>query len=138
LAHKGMQMLMLIGIAGAIGLHAAYAQASPVRDAVMALQRGEALYEARCTGCHSVDVHRVGPAHAGVYGRKAGSAAGYAYSVALKASNIVWKTRTLDDWLRDPEAVIPGQRMGFSVEEAADRADLIAYLKSLPALMRRE
>ena len=93
--------------------------------------RGARLYEARCGGCHSVEAHRVGPSHRGVFGRRAGSAAGYAYSPALAASRIVWTAATLDAWLADPERTIPGQAMGYRVEQAGDRADLIAHLRQL-------
>ncbi len=93
--------------------------------------RGKTLYESRCTACHSVDAHRVGPAHQGVLGRKAGSAKGYQYSEALKNSKVVWKTDTLRAWLADPEALIPGQGMGYRVDGATDRADLVAYLATL-------
>lgn len=91
--------------------------------------RGEALYESRCIACHSIDANRGGPAHKGVYGRKAGSVSDYSYSDALRMSKIVWDEQTLDRWLTNPEQSIPGQRMGYSVPEAADRADLIAYLR---------
>ena len=90
--------------------------------------RGQQLYESRCIACHSIDNSRVGPAHKGVVGRKAGSVAGYEYSPAVKKSGIVWTTSTLDRWLTDPEKTIPGQKMGYSVPEANDRADLIAWL----------
>lgn len=101
--------------------------APPAGDAA----RGKALYESRCVACHSADAHRVGPAHRGVLGRKAGGAAGYEYSAALQASGLRWNVRTLDAWLADPERVIPGQKMGYSVETAQDRADLIAFLAGL-------
>lgn len=91
--------------------------------------RGKMLYESRCVACHSLDANRVGPAHQGVFGRKAGSALGYDYSTAVKASTLVWTEVTLDRWLADPESTIPGQKMGYSVSLPADRADLIAYLK---------
>ena len=45
------------------------------------------------------------------------------------SASVVWDARTLDRWLADPDQLIPGQRMGYSVPEAADRADLIAYLR---------
>ena len=93
-------------------------------------ERGGELYEARCTGCHSIDANRVGPMHRGVFGRKAGSVAGFAYSSAVKASPVIWREDTLDRWLSNPQATIPGQRMNFTVGEARDRADIIAYLKS--------
>ena len=93
--------------------------------------RGKQLYEARCGGCHSLDENRAGPAHRGVYGRRAGRAPGYDYSPALRASRIVWNARTLERWLANPEALVPGQKMGFAVPEARDRADLVAYLKEI-------
>lgn len=94
-------------------------------------EAGRQLYEARCTGCHSEDANRMGPAHRGVFGRKAGSQSGYAYSPALQASRVVWDAATLERWLADPEGLIPGQRMNYAVVDPGDRADLIAYLKSL-------
>lgn len=91
--------------------------------------RGQELYESRCGGCHSLDANRVGPAHRGVYGRKAGSVAGFAYSPAVKASPVVWDEKTLDAWLTNPQAVVPGQRMNFRVALPEDRADIVAYLR---------
>jgi len=91
--------------------------------------RGKQLYESRCIGCHSIDANRVGPAHQGVFGRKAGSVKDYDYSDALRKSRVVWNEKTLDRWLANPEQLIPGQKMGFSVPDAKDRSDLIAYLK---------
>ena len=92
-------------------------------------ERGQSLYQNRCTACHSIEYNGVGPAHKGVYGRKAGSAPDYAYSEALKRSDVVWNDGTLNKWLTNPEKFIPGQKMGFSVPNAKDRVDLIAYLK---------
>jgi cytochrome c len=91
--------------------------------------RGKSLYETRCIACHSIDAHRVGPAHRGVFGRRAGAVKDYEYSAALKASALVWDARALDRWLADPEKLVPGQRMGYAVPEAADRADLVEYLR---------
>lgn len=92
--------------------------------------RGKRLYESRCIGCHSIDENRAGPAHKGVFGRKAGSAKGFDYSLALKSSNLVWNERTLDRWLADPESTIAGQKMGFTVPDEKDRADIIEYLRT--------
>ena len=92
---------------------------------------GAQEYEARCGGCHAVDEHRVGPAHRGVFGRRAGSAAGFAYSAALRRSGIVWDERSLDAWLADPEKLVPGQGMNVSIGDAALRRDIVAYLRSL-------
>jgi cytochrome c len=92
--------------------------------------RGKQLYESRCIGCHSIEENRAGPAHKGVYGRKAGLAKGFDYSPAVKSSRIIWNERTLDRWLTNPEATIPGNKMGFAVPDPVDRADLIEYLRT--------
>ena len=93
-------------------------------------KRGQQLYESRCIGCHSIDDNRAGPAHKGVFGRKAGMAKGFDYSLALKTSNLIWNERTLDLWLADPESTIAGQKMGFTVPDQKDRADIIEYLRT--------
>lgn len=90
--------------------------------------RGRELYETRCVACHSIDSDRVGPRHRGLIGRRAGSVAGFDYSPALRAAELVWNDATLDRWLADPEATNPGQKMNYRVADARDRADLIAYL----------
>ena len=95
--------------------------------------RGAKVYEQKCTGCHSIEANRIGPAHRGVYGRKAGSAPGFAYSPGLKTSKIIWTEPTLNRWLTNPQATIPGARMGFRLADAALRADVIAFLKTQTA-----
>jgi cytochrome c len=95
--------------------------------------RGKELYESRCAGCHSLDQDRIGPRHRGVIGRKAGTVAGFEYSPALRASRIVWSPRTLEAWLTNPERLVPGQRMNYSVPDAADRAAIIVYLEANPS-----
>jgi len=89
--------------------------------------RGQGLYQA-CSGCHSIDENDVGPRHRGVLGRRAGSLPDYAYSKALRDSQIVWDAPTLDRWLTGPQALVPGTKMFFSLPDAQMRADIIAYL----------
>lgn len=93
--------------------------------------RGESLYEARCEGCHSLDANRVGPMHRGVYGRTAGTVPGYGYSDALRRSRIAWDGKSLDRWLTNPEGLVPGQKMGYRVDDPKDRQDIIAFLRSV-------
>jgi cytochrome c len=113
----------------AIALAAAWMAVASIAAAAGDAGRGQALYESRCTGCHSVDQNRIGPAHQGVFGRRAGRVTNYDYSPALKSSKVVWSDKTLDAWLTNPERTIPGQKMGYQVTDATDRADLIAYLR---------
>lgn len=93
-------------------------------------KNGQLLYASRCIACHSIDVNLAGPAHRGVFGRKAGSVTDFDYSPALRKSRVIWNEKTLDKWLANPEKFIPGQKMGYAVPDAKERADLIAYLKS--------
>ncbi|MBR0873585.1 c-type cytochrome [Bradyrhizobium tropiciagri] len=90
--------------------------------------RGATLYQG-CGDCHSIDANDVGPMHKGVVGRLAGTAAGYSYSPALKASKIVWTEQNLDKWLSGPDTMVPGTKMFYEVPDAKDRADIIAFLK---------
>jgi cytochrome c len=89
--------------------------------------RGKLLYQS-CSGCHSIDENDVGPKHRGVVGRRAASVPGYAYSAALKRSNLTWNQAALDRWLTNPQKLVPGAKMYFSVANAQNRADIIAYL----------
>jgi cytochrome c len=73
----------------------------------------------------------VGPKHRGVFGRRAGSVADYAYSAALKASGLTWDSATLDHWLANPSQLVPGTKMYFKIDDAKSRADIIAYLAQL-------
>jgi cytochrome c len=115
----------------AAGLYAAYAADSPASapiggDAV----RGKALYQA-CQACHSVEDNDLGPRHRGVVGRHAGGVADYNYSPALKSSGLTWDPSTLDRWLTNPSALVPGTKMFFKIDDAQSRADIIAYLEEL-------
>jgi cytochrome c len=91
--------------------------------------RGKIVFEKRCTGCHAMDGDREGPRLAGVFGRKAGSVAGFDYSPGLKSSGITWNEATLYQWLTYPDMVVPDTKMDFHVPKAQERADLIAYFK---------
>jgi cytochrome c len=94
--------------------------------------RGDKIYE-RCFACHAIERDRTGPRHAGLFGRRAGSLAGFPYSPAMKkagAAGLVWSAETLDKFLENPMKYLPGTRMGYAgVKNDQERADLIAYLK---------
>ena len=88
----------------------------------------------QCIACHAVEPGKngVGPSLAGVFGSKAGSVAGYAYSEANKNSGLNWDEATLDTYLTAPMKMIPGTKMTFAgIGDAAKRKELIDYLKTL-------
>lgn len=90
---------------------------------------GKTVYN-RCIACHSLSFNRTGPKHCGIFGRKAGTVQDFEYSDAMRNSNIVWNSTTLDTFLKAPLKNVPGTIMGYAgVKNEKDRADLIAYLK---------
>ena len=94
------------------------------------VQHGQKLFE-ECAACHSTErgVNGLGPSLAGVLGRKAGENPEFRYSPALRRSGITWTAATLNDYIADPQKVIPDNRMPYSgMPDAANRADLLAYL----------
>lgn len=112
-----------------IGLVASTAVAgAPAGDAV----KGKAVF-ARCAICHDLNpgVQKMGPNLHGLFGRKAGTVAGFNYSPAMKSAKITWSAATLDSYVTSPAKLVPGNKMGFAgLAAPADRANLIAYLQS--------
>lgn len=98
------------------------------------LRAGRQAFEV-CAYCHNTGPrqgHKVGPNLYGVVGRRAGSAPGYDYSDALRASEIVWDAAQLDAFLRNPPLHVPGTRMVNATVDPARRAAVIDYLTRLP------
>ena len=73
---------------------------------------GATIYR-ECMICHSLDKNGIAPRHRGVFGRKAGSVPDYDYSAALKGADIVWNETTLDQWLTNPQTLVPGTKISF-------------------------
>ena len=109
-----------------LSLGAVSAQAT---DAV----RGAERFKIMCATCHSIDPaqKKMGPNLKGVVGRKAGSVDGATYSTAMKAAGWTWDKAKLEAFLADPKKSLPGTTMMLGVSNAADRADIVAYLETL-------
>lgn len=94
-------------------------------------ERGERL-AGMCRACHTFGAGEpamLGPNLYGVFGRRAGSVGNFDYSAVLREANFVWTPGALDAWLAQPARFLPGNRMSFTgVQDAGDRANLIAYL----------
>jgi cytochrome c len=94
--------------------------------------RGEARFQ-DCAACHKLEPgsNNVGPSLHGIFTRKAGELADFRYSPAMKRSGIVWTPETLEKFISDPQAMVPGNRMPYAgMAGADDRANLIAYLQN--------
>ena len=87
----------------------------------------------QCRACHAAkpgEPPKAGPSLNGVFGAKAGTKPGFAYSPALKASGITWTDATLDAFIASPAKAVKGNRMGFfGMPDAKNRAALIAFMK---------
>ena len=116
--------LTLLGMALATP---AFAQADPAQ--------GQKLFQQRCAVCHSLTAAQkkpTGPHLEKLFGRKAGSVEDFTYSAGMKSASIVWDEKTLTDFLAAPAKLVPGTTMPVGAPQAADREDIVAYLKSLP------
>jgi cytochrome c len=99
------------------------------------VENGRATFASNCGVCHSVQETggpNQGPNMIGLVGRKAGSQPEFTmYSPALKAAGITWSTKTLDKFLVNPGAMVPGTVMPLQITDNKTRADVIAYLATL-------
>ncbi len=118
-------------VAAGIGLCAGPAAAQSLGDA----ERGEAVFR-QCSGCHQVGPDassRIGPHLNGLFGRKAAAVEGFPYSKAFERAGtkgLEWHLDTLDSFMENPKALVPGTRMSFrGLRKAEDRADVLAYLR---------
>lgn len=94
---------------------------------------GKMAFENQCSSCHTTVVGKngFGPSLAGVVGRKAGSLDGYTYTPAMMNSHLTWDAATIDSFITNSVAKVPGTSMPVQVGDAATRANIIAYLATL-------
>jgi cytochrome c len=124
IAARWASAMLAAGLALAAG--SALAQGDPAK--------GKGVFDEQCSGCHVLTGPPIAaPPLAGVVGRKAGTAAGWSYSDAMTKSGVVWGEQSLDTFLTDPDKLVPGTGMlGGMLSDPQDRANVIAYLKSVP------
>jgi cytochrome c len=97
-------------------------------------EEGEAVAR-KCATCHTFEpggANKVGPNLHDIVGRDIATVAGFSYSPALEAQEGVWTYDQLDAFIASPREALPGTKMAFvGVRSAEDRADVIAYLRSI-------
>src|SRR5262249_52496336 len=94
---------------------------------------GKTAFETQCASCHTTTVGKngFGPSLAQVIGRKAGGRAGFGYSPAMAQAPLTWDEKTLDHFLTNSTAAVPGTAMAVMVATPVERANIIAYLDTL-------
>jgi cytochrome c len=107
--------------------------APPLAALATSSDPGERLF-AKCASCHTLTPeggNKAGPTLHGLFGRRAGSVAGYPYSPALRNSAIVWTEQTVDRlFALGPHIVTPGSKMPLQrMADPSERAALIGYLR---------
>jgi alcohol dehydrogenase (cytochrome c) len=125
----GVAALIISLCAILTGSHHAGAQAASAGDAAA----GKAVFQNVCSSCHSSQVGGTGfgPSLAGVYGRHAGTLPGYKYSDGMANASVTWDETSLNSFLTNTTKFIPGTAMSLEIADPAERANVIAYLKTL-------
>ena len=112
----------------AMSLAALLADADPAK--------GQKVFK-KCAACHTVDdggKNKVGPNLWNIVNRTIASHEGFSYSTAMAELEGVWDWDRLDAFVADPKGNVPGTKMAFKgVSKDGDRADVLAYLRSLSA-----
>jgi cytochrome c len=89
----------------------------------------------KCALCHTTEAgksNKAGPSLFGVVGRKSASIEDFNYSEGMKKFDHTWDDQTLDLYLADPRATVPGTTMMFlGIKHKTERDDVIAYLETL-------
>lgn len=113
----------------AIGVVLAFSVSTPAPGADTA--HGKQIFQA-CAACHTDRPDAVGPSLKGVFGRRAAALEDYRYSNPMKRANLIWDEGNLRDYVSDPQAKVPGNRMPFAgLHDPKDVDDVVAFLKTL-------
>ena len=120
------------GLFAAVAVILTLTGTAQAQDPADTIKKGAQAYRI-CAACHSLQpgVHLSGPSLAGRWGKKVATVPGYGrYTEALKKADFIWDEITLNAWLANPEAMVPGTTMMFrGIENDDTRGSLIAFLR---------
>jgi cytochrome c len=121
----------------AAGAAPAAAELAPIgpKLAGASADNGKVLFTKLCVTCHTIDkggANKVGPNQWNLVGRKKASEEGFSYSTGLKAMGGEWTYEDINHMIFKPLSFVKGTKMAFvGVPKEQDRADLIAYLRTM-------
>jgi cytochrome c len=130
--------ILLAALAIGLGFGSA-AGAVEIAQAQIALSAGKpldgaALFKQQCGTCHTTslsDPPRQGPTLFNIVGREAGTTQGFRYSAGFANAKFKWDEQKLDEWLVNPQAMIPGAIMPYKQAKPELRKAIVSYLKEL-------
>jgi cytochrome c len=131
-----IRLVRLVPLAALLAACAAYTGDGNLTVTGGDAANGKVLFATNsCVACHGVTKEAnsmVGPSLFGVVGRKAGTAPSLlGASENLKKYGVIWSAETLNEFLADPNAKVPGTPMSGVLTDPQQRADVIAYLFTL-------
>jgi len=118
------QAILVLGILATMGAGSALAAD---------VEAGKTAFK-KCALCHTAEAgkYKIGPSLFGIVGRKSATLEDFNYSEAMKKFDHTWDEGTLDEYLADPRATVPGTKMIFpGIKDKVEREDVIAYLETL-------
>ena len=117
---------------GLSGIFAVFAYISATQADDIFTEQEVALYQEHCAVCHEVSDESLGPSHSNVFGSLAGSDKNFPYSEQILESGLIWDRETLLVFLKDPQALVPGNSMGFmGLDSLEERELIVSYLIKL-------
>lgn len=132
---RPLRLLVLAALMGAPAVYASDPSGNTGDAPKGNADSGKALFMTNaCATCHGVtkaEVGKVGPNLVGVIGRQAGTAPSLLGSESMKKYGVIWSAETLDEFLANPTAKVPGTAMVGILADPQQRADVIAYLHTL-------
>jgi cytochrome c len=135
-ASKGMLRMSRFLFVAAAFIAAAAGPAMLQKAAAQDVEKGQRSFN-KCLPCHAIGPgaeNKVGPDLNGLDGRRAGAVASFNYSEANKNSGIGWNEATFKQYIRSPQAKIPGTKMVFAgITNPSEIDDLWAYIKQFNA-----
>jgi len=131
--HVTLKVLVgaMASLAGIIALSVT-APTSKAAEITGDADRGADQFEATCSECHGPAA--TAPTLRGIINREvAGDRAFTGYSDAMKAKKpMKWTKQNLSEYLISPNKFVPGSYMNREFPDAQLRADVIAFLETLP------
>ena len=107
------------------------AKISYAEEASNSIVMGKKIFNQKCASCHSFDAKddMMGPHLTNIIGRKAGSLKGVQYSPAMKKSGIIWDSKSLNQFIKNPAKLVPSNKMSVAgISKLSTRKALIEYI----------